>query len=461
LFYQLLLRRLTFYAMNRWYLMGYVVLSFLLPVVHIAFPEEQEMGGKMQVIRYIPNFTGLSGVPSSGRSGEGFTVWSFSLAIVALGALVLTVQLLIRYLSLRRIRKGAVLIRDSGVSIYHVDKPIIPFSFGKSIFINARQHSEKECEEIILHEYVHVRQRHSVDILVGEILCVVTWFNPFSWLIRHSIRQNLEFIADRQVLASGLDRKAYQYHLLKVVGVPGYRLANNFNFSSLRKRIIMMNKSRSARLHLLKFLFIVPLLGVLLVAFRDKVEISLPAVLFHEAASRTPEKQVQSIRTIDSDTLGRPRKDTLKDGKKIKYETSEPSPGTGRDSLPAPMRDTLMTPLHDTTHRQDLGLAEASAIKAAKEVADTSPYHMLREELFIVDGKPWSYEEVKKIDPNKIETMTVLKNKSAEAIYGPKAKNGVVLFTLRTGTGKKQTLTFVNEKDETIQMKADTIRMGN
>ena len=69
-------------------------------------------------------------------------------------------------------------------------------------------------------------------------------YNPFAWLIRYSIRQNLEFIADRQVVGNGLNKKDYQYHLLKVIGQARNRLANNFNFYSLKKRITMMNKMR-------------------------------------------------------------------------------------------------------------------------------------------------------------------------------------------------------------------------
>jgi len=129
---------------------------------------------------------------------------------------------------------------------------------------------EKEWSAIILHEYVHIRQRHTLDILLAELCCALNWYNPFAWLIRHAIRQNLEFIADSKVLEKGLDKKGYQYHLLKVIGEPRYRLANNFNFSSLKKRIIMMNKIRSARLHLVKFLFLLPLFAVLLVAFRSQ-----------------------------------------------------------------------------------------------------------------------------------------------------------------------------------------------
>jgi beta-lactamase regulating signal transducer with metallopeptidase domain len=97
---------------------------------------------------------------------------------------------------------------------------------------------------------------------MAEMLCILNWYNPFAWFIRHNIRQNLEFIADDNVVRSGMDIKAYQYHLLKVVGIPQYRIANQFNFSSLKKRIMMMNRAKTAKIHLVKFLFILPLIAV-------------------------------------------------------------------------------------------------------------------------------------------------------------------------------------------------------
>src|SRR4030095_867538 len=91
-----------------------------------------------------------------------------------------------------------------------------------------------------------------------------------AWLLRSSIRQNLEFIADHKVLEKGVDRKQYQYLLLKVIGNNHFSIAQKFNFSSLKKRIVMMNKLRSAKLNLTRFLFILPLLAVVLIAFRQK-----------------------------------------------------------------------------------------------------------------------------------------------------------------------------------------------
>ncbi|HEY4337397.1 MAG TPA: M56 family metallopeptidase, partial [Puia sp.] len=184
---------------------------------------------------------------------------------------MLLIRTLLRGYSLARIKKQARLLSsDKGIRIYEVDRPITPFSFGNTIYINPNLHTEKEWKEIILHEYVHIRQHHTLDILLAELVTILNWYNPFAWALRHSIRQNLEFIADQQVLDKGVDKKEYQYHLLSVMGHPGYRLANNFNFSSLKKRIVMMNKIRSARLHLLRFLFLLPLLAVILLAFRGR-----------------------------------------------------------------------------------------------------------------------------------------------------------------------------------------------
>jgi TonB-dependent SusC/RagA subfamily outer membrane receptor len=271
-FYQLVLRRLTFHMLNRWYLLGYALLSFVFPFINIGPMLPDGPAGVPVVLEFIPAIGGGargSVVAAAAHSG-GPSVWTVVLWVLAAGSVLFAARVAVRWVSLIRLRRKARLIGGGAVKIYQVDGPVIPFSFGNAIYINQQLHTEKEWEDIILHEYVHIRQRHTVDILIAELVCIVNWYNPFAWLIRYSIRQNLEFIADQQVLDKGVDRKGYQYHLLKVMGEPRYRLANNFNFSSLKKRIAMMNKMRSARVHLLKLLFVLPLVAVLLVAFRDR-----------------------------------------------------------------------------------------------------------------------------------------------------------------------------------------------
>ena len=132
-------------------------------------------------------------------------------------------------------RRKAQLLSVDGMKLYQVNKNIIPFSFGNAVFINSELHSEDELREIIRHEFVHVKQRHTLDILWSEWLCIINWYNPFAWMLKRSIRQNLEFIADNKVLQNGVDRKQYQYLLLKVIGNNHFSIAPKFNFSSLKK----------------------------------------------------------------------------------------------------------------------------------------------------------------------------------------------------------------------------------
>jgi beta-lactamase regulating signal transducer with metallopeptidase domain len=277
LFYHFLLRRLTFYHHNRWYLSVYTLLSFFIPFINISPVLEKNKLADNKIVQLFPNVNILN-VDDSHISNSAFpaenswTRWDWILLIFSLGFLILITRFLFQYLSFYRMRRQAQLISDKGMKLYQVNKTIIPFSFGRSIFINRARHNEQDLEEIIRHEFVHVKQRHTIDIIWAEFLCAVNWFNPFAWLLSRAIRENLEFIADNKVVESGIDKKQYQYLLLKVIGIPEFSIASQFNFSSLKKRIAMMNKVRTAKLQLLKSLFILPVIAVLLLAFRNNIQ---------------------------------------------------------------------------------------------------------------------------------------------------------------------------------------------
>lgn len=104
-------------------------------------------------------------------------------------------------------------------------------------------------------------------MLLSEFVCIVFWFNPAVWLLRHEIRQNLEFLADQDVMEAGYNRKNYQYHLLRLSHQSAAaQIVNNFNVSQLKKRIIMMNKRKTSRAGLLKYALLVPVTGLLVMS---------------------------------------------------------------------------------------------------------------------------------------------------------------------------------------------------
>jgi TonB-dependent SusC/RagA subfamily outer membrane receptor len=404
LFYVLVLRRLTFYSLNRWYLLVYSLLSFFIPFVDISPVLEQRAWTGNAVVQLIPAMGNYAADDASGKING----WVVSLFLLLVGIIILLIRLLVQYISFLRIRRSAQLISDDAVKIYQVDQYIMPFSFGRSIFINQHQHKEEELKEIIRHEFIHVKQRHTADILFGEILSMLNWYNPFTWLIRHAIRQNLEFIADHQVLKTGLDRKQYQYLLLKVVGTPAFAIANQFSFSSLKKRIAMMNKMRSAKVHLIKFLFVLPLITVLLLAFRQ-------AAHKEELAGQGEEVFLQPL-SIPADIV------YLNQVQKQKVAT-DTTPVAGKIvGVAITKKDTAKITIDASLN----GPGSPYTLRLRGTAMGTEP-------MIVIDGKPLENGGLQTVNPNTIESITILKDTSAVAIYGPLAKDGVILITTKKG----------------------------
>lgn len=273
LFYALLLKQMTYYTWNRYFLLFFSILSFIVPFINLnVFLQPQQLDN-LPIVSQIPsiysnkiplNFVGNSDVFNYGQVLP---------AVYILVSFILFLRLFVQLLSIGKIKSKAALIIDGEVKIYHLAKPVLPFSFLNSIFINQDNYSENELQEIIEHERVHVREKHTIDVLITEIICILNWYNPFAWFIKKAVRENLEFIADNAVIRKGINRKNYQYLLLKVTGNIPSSITNNLKFSSLKNRIFMMNKTKTSRFHLLKFALLVPIIMLLLFAFGSTKEI--------------------------------------------------------------------------------------------------------------------------------------------------------------------------------------------
>ena len=208
LFYQLLLRWLTFYNWNRGYLLGYTILAFLIPFINITPVLESNDWSDVRIINWVPTITENESLQNIHEaSPDNLSGLTITAVVFVSGMLFLLTRLLIQFISFYQMKKKAKPFTENGLTIYQVNENIIPFSFGNSIFINHQLHSEEELREIIRHEFIHVKQNHSIDIIWGELLCLLNWYNPFAWLLKRSIRQNLEFIADNKVVQNGIDKK--------------------------------------------------------------------------------------------------------------------------------------------------------------------------------------------------------------------------------------------------------------
>ena len=307
-FYWLFLRRLTFFSYNRLYLLGCTFFSFLLPLLDISSYLHNDTVKANLAIPPISSvneyMVQLSPFIKQEISGQYFS-WIILIEILmATGMLFFFIRLVVEYISYRKMLRKAVFISGTHVRIYHLDADIIPFSFGNAVFLNRNVYTEKQFIDIIRHEKVHSTQNHSIDIVYAEILCAINWYNPFAWLLKKAIRQNLEFIADHRVLNTSSDKRDYQYLLLQVTGKVQFGLVNKFNFSSIKNRIEMMNRKKSKKWYLFKYLFLIPLAAVLLMAFRNSVVLNKPVK--NSAINRVSSPKVlnPNPRTIRTKTNG-------------------------------------------------------------------------------------------------------------------------------------------------------------
>jgi beta-lactamase regulating signal transducer with metallopeptidase domain len=266
LFYFLLLRRMTYYNWNRYFLLLFPVIAMIIPLLPIDLPQEMKpVSAVFFIANALPSIESIA--PDAAQTSAQWSFISLLLWIVVAGMVFFLLRFAIRFYSLYKTRNDARLINDGDIKLYHLEGCAAPFSFYNSIYLDTNAYDETELEKIIEHEIVHISQKHTMDMLLSELLCIVQWFNPFVWFMKHAIRQNLEFIADETVLQKGINRQGYQYLLLKVSGAMPYSLANNLLFPSLKKRIQMMNRERTGKIHLLKFMCIIPLGCLLLFAF--------------------------------------------------------------------------------------------------------------------------------------------------------------------------------------------------
>ena len=308
--YKLLFQRDTFWMLRRTYLMVSVLFSFIYPLFSIEgwLKKQEPIMSAISSIQLDELVISPSGVRNLGL----FTVENVLWAVFVLVALFMTFHILIQFYTIVRRRLKGTKTSLMHIPIIRIDEKITPFSFFQWIFINPKLYSEPETAVILEHELTHVRQYHSVDVIVAQIQKMFCWFNPAAWLLEREIRYNLEYIADNQVLNSGFEPKKYQYHLLSLSYEPAEsKLGNQFNVSPIKKRIKMMNSKKTKKSGLLKYALIIPIALVMLLmsTMQDMIAATKNSVL-----EQTPQevkipisssKIVQGKRTsVDSEKKG-------------------------------------------------------------------------------------------------------------------------------------------------------------
>ena len=303
--YTLLLHRDSFFRLNRFVLLGVLLLSLVLPlcnvswlsmdrqpVVHAAQMQMVEIGIPVNV---LPQNDVVDEMAEASASSS-FTLFGLLTLIYIIGMAVVLLLRLWQMGSLRlQLRRGSLWRHsEDGITVYcHADR-VAPFSWMNSIVISEEDYAESG-REIILHETGHIRFHHSWDVLLLTLVQMVQWWNPLAYMAGISLRDVHEYEADDYVLRQGVSASAYQMLLLKkAVGYGSYTFANNFNHSLTKKRITMMRKSKSNPWMRSKALYVIPVAALALSAFATPEIVSPIEGMVSEPESKGMENYLTS-----------------------------------------------------------------------------------------------------------------------------------------------------------------------
>ncbi|WP_298456327.1 M56 family metallopeptidase [uncultured Prevotella sp.] len=280
LFYKLLLSRDTFHAFNRATLLLLMLLSLVLPFVNISVDEPTvAYDGMVQIEQLL-----AIGVVDDGPAPSGPTLIQVLFAIYIIGVALFLVGEICSLVRLHRLISGKnTVITADGIKIVVIDDDVAPFSWFNNIVIS-RSDYESGRREILIHEKAHIARRHSLDIMLCNMLLIFQWFNPAAWLLRREMQNIHEYEADEAVIKSGADASGYQLLLIrKAVGERLFSMANNLNHNSLKKRITMMLTKKSNPWNRAKILLTVPVAAVAVVAFATPKAESLSKEIEHDS----------------------------------------------------------------------------------------------------------------------------------------------------------------------------------
>jgi bla regulator protein blaR1 len=257
----------TFFQVNRFYLLGTLILALIIPFVIL----------KDEVISQLPELL-IDPITTASQAvvleQTNLSIWAIVSIIYLIGLLITLSKFgfqMIRLTSI--ISKGEVKIIDR-YQVISTEGNYPTSSFFKYILWDNKTENfdDNEVAGIISHELVHVKQKHSIDNLVTELVKCFFWFNPIVYFYDSELKIIHEFQADNKVVHQKKDLSEKEYEDLlgkQLLNNAGYQLSNNFNMSNLKKRLIMISKPKTQKIALIKNVLIIPIMLLMVVLVQE------------------------------------------------------------------------------------------------------------------------------------------------------------------------------------------------
>ena len=285
-----LLEKETFHRLNRILILGCLIMSFAIPLVHFT-------GGTNPTVDMVRQAVQLPEVLINGNAKEQ-SVWSWAdimTYIYIIGVVAIFLMTVVQTVRLtRQLRQCEHITDNRGNTIVLTDCATSPFCLFHYIVMSRDDYANNR-NYILTHEQEHIRLGHSIDLIILQAATIIQWFNPFVWLIGKNLKAIHEFEVDEAVLNKGIDATQYQKFLvIKAVGNRLQPFANNLNKESLKRRIIMMNQKKSNRWMMLKALFIIPVATLAVSVFASTTDMSSMAKAVNTTANSISTNNMQT-----------------------------------------------------------------------------------------------------------------------------------------------------------------------
>ncbi|GAA4271145.1 TonB-dependent receptor plug domain-containing protein [Aquimarina gracilis] len=289
--YYFLLRKDTFFNVNRHFLLIGILISLFLPFLELTTIKFIE-APNFQIVDYGTQIESSKPEPS-------INWWQIGAILYCIGVFIFTIRFFVQLASLKKLFGNNPKVKQGDFVFIEVREDIAPFSFFNHIVYNPSLHTKVELEMILKHEKIHVIQYHTIDLLAINLFTIFQWINPAVWFYKNSLEQNLEFIADKETINQVNSKKEYQLTLVKVSSNNYATIANNFYQSLIKKRIVMLNKRTSQNGKLWKITFMLPLLYLFLVSFNSNEIVKIKENTFDTKSNQTLLLQKEGEKVIE------------------------------------------------------------------------------------------------------------------------------------------------------------------
>ena len=239
--YKLFLESIKIHVFKRYYLLLALIAVFLLPLIKI--PSTGVITATNTTLAQLNEVIIGQQMEPTTTSSTSFTLQHGFLFLYLVGAAFMLIRFVLELLRFHRLQQQGTIVYDRGQRFVVVGTLATAFTFRQTIYLPLHLPIDW-TNKIILHEYNHVKQRHSFDILFIEGLKILFWFQPLLYWYQQHIALNHEFLADDTLNTSKEETQAYlQLLLTQTYLQQEHPLSSSFNFNLTKKRFMMLTKT--------------------------------------------------------------------------------------------------------------------------------------------------------------------------------------------------------------------------